>query len=384
MTNDAILAILALPDIPERQLRFLLALGTFTRGKGGWRKAGIRLLASKARLSPTTAAKARAELVKAGTIEFVRGKAGQLSIYRIRLPGITDHLDAESTNNAGTPPDTNNAGTPPDTNNAGTHPSTNPPPARVPTGPISSTRPNAPASANANEGSNTYGSQSSGPNPVRTNDPAGPLGKPGADRRGSAAAGRSGGTGQIDDDDDSETSGAALAPDPRTILRGLLGDLADDKIDFIITRIEGRPNIPDPARYLLDQIGRDNGERFTEWARKLGTPDLDGHAEGAWSRQGDDDDFLDYETRPRRSPGLGQCTACGWWFVVASEGRINRHKGTRSDGSYGTCPGAGQPPVRPVRCTGCGRTGLALASLTGLCSACTRERKQAQAAEGSP
>ena len=64
-------------------------------------------------------------------------------------------------------------------------------------------------------------------------------------------------------------------------------------------------------------------------------------------------------------------------------GLINRHKGTRPDGSYGTCPGARQPPVRPVRCTGpCGRTGLALASLSGLCAACTRERKEAEAEAG--
>lgn len=112
--------------------------------------------------------------------------------------------------------------------------------------------------------------------------------------------------------------------------------------------------------------------------------DLDGHAEGAWSGQPDDDDF-DYETRPRRSPGLGQCAVCGGWFLAVAGGVINRHTGTRPDGSYGTCPGARQPPVRPVRCTGpCGRTGLALASLTGLCSACTRERKEAEAEEWVP
>ncbi len=64
-------------------------------------------------------------------------------------------------------------------------------------------------------------------------------------------------------------------------------------------------------------------------------------------------------------------------------GLIHRHTGTRPDGSYGTCPGARQPPARPVRCTGCGRTGLALASLTGLCAACKRDRKEAEA-EGRP
>ena len=184
MTNDAILAILALPDIPERQLRFLLALATFTRGQHGWRKAGTTLLAAKAGHSPTTAVKARGELVKAGTIEFVRGKGRGLSAYRIRLPAIADHIvgaDDETTNDAGDQPTTNNAGDQPTTKNAGDQqgarnagdqPGTvehQPAPRRPPTGSDLTTSPNAPASGNANEGSSTYGSQSSGRRRPRLN-----------------------------------------------------------------------------------------------------------------------------------------------------------------------------------------------------------------------
>jgi hypothetical protein len=173
VTNDAILAILAL-DIPERQLRFLFALGTFTRGKGGWRQAGMKLLAAKAGgLSPTTAAKARGELVKAGTIEFVRGKGHGLSTYRITLPAIADHLvgaDDESTKNAGDLPSTKNAGGHQMTKNAGDpedqerwrSPDDQPAPRRRPVGHLQTTRPNAPASGNAKHGSYTYGSKDLG------------------------------------------------------------------------------------------------------------------------------------------------------------------------------------------------------------------------------
>ena len=40
MTNYGTCAILALPKMPERRLRFLLALETFTRGEDGRREAG--------------------------------------------------------------------------------------------------------------------------------------------------------------------------------------------------------------------------------------------------------------------------------------------------------------------------------------------------------
>jgi hypothetical protein len=203
VTNEAILAILALPGIPGRQLRFLLALGTFARGEHGWRKAGIRLLASKAGLSPTTAAKARGELAKAGVIEFVRGRGHGLSTYRIRLPGIADYLDADTTN-AGTQPSTKNAGT-----RAGQL-AYQPAPRSVPTGPDLSTSRNAPASGNANEGSSTYGSKPSGPPDP---DPA---------------------------------------RDPRTLLLGL--GIDDRLTDFIIIWLDDHAD--DAFGYLLAIIGR--------------------------------------------------------------------------------------------------------------------------------
>jgi hypothetical protein len=88
MRNDHVRAILAL-RLPDRQTRFLLGLGTFASGEHGWRKAGMSLLAEVAGLSPTTAIKARGELVKAGEVEFTRGKGRTLSTYRVGAYG--DH-----------------------------------------------------------------------------------------------------------------------------------------------------------------------------------------------------------------------------------------------------------------------------------------------------
>ena len=87
MTNFGTRAILALPKMPERRLRLLLALETFTRGEDGWREAGTGLLASTAGLSVNTAARARRELAKSGVIEYGRGDGrGHLSTYRIKVP----------------------------------------------------------------------------------------------------------------------------------------------------------------------------------------------------------------------------------------------------------------------------------------------------------
>jgi hypothetical protein len=92
-TNYGICAILALPKLPERQLRVLLALETFTPGKDGWRTAGPKLLAKTAGLSVNTAIKARDELTGAGTIEYRPGNGrGNLSTYRIKVPNIAGDL----------------------------------------------------------------------------------------------------------------------------------------------------------------------------------------------------------------------------------------------------------------------------------------------------
>ena len=152
MSNEAVLAILALPDprrpddpeggVPERQLRFLLALSTFTR-KDGWREAGIRLLARKANQSPTTAAKARGELIRAELLDYVRGKGRALSRYQIKAPGVDDHLAQESASVAGTQAIASVAGT--QTGTVEYQPAVR----SVPTGPDLSTSPNSSSRANA-------------------------------------------------------------------------------------------------------------------------------------------------------------------------------------------------------------------------------------------
>ena len=87
MTNVGVREILALPKMPERQLRFLIALETFTCGEDGWREAGTELLASAAGLSVNTIVKARGELGASGAIEYRRGNGrGQVSTYRRKVP----------------------------------------------------------------------------------------------------------------------------------------------------------------------------------------------------------------------------------------------------------------------------------------------------------
>jgi hypothetical protein len=96
VTNFGTCAILALPRLPERQLRFLLALETFTRGEDGWRQAGTALLAKTAGLSVNTAVKACGELVASGAIDYHHGSGrGKLSTYRIKVLGIADHLSGQ-------------------------------------------------------------------------------------------------------------------------------------------------------------------------------------------------------------------------------------------------------------------------------------------------
>jgi hypothetical protein len=144
VTNYGTCAILALPRLPERQLRFLLALETFSRGDDGWREAGMKLLAKTAGRSPNTAIKARDELVAAGAIEYRPGNGrGNHSSYRIKVPGIGDHLRGKVPKSAGKVP-----------KNAGYLPS----PERYPNGPRKGTQTgrvkvpkrNAVTSANAN------------------------------------------------------------------------------------------------------------------------------------------------------------------------------------------------------------------------------------------
>lgn len=84
MSNFGVLAILALPKMPERQLRLLLAIETVAAIEGGWRLTTAGLLSDSAGISHNTLASARGELVKAGLLEYrpSRGR-GCKSAYRL-------------------------------------------------------------------------------------------------------------------------------------------------------------------------------------------------------------------------------------------------------------------------------------------------------------
>ena len=275
MTNYGALAILALPKMPERQLRFLLALETVTRGEDGWREIETGVLARQAGLSVTTVVKARAELAAFGRIEYRPGTGpGHPGRYRVRVD--VDKPPA----NAGRVKPTSDAARVKPTSDAGRVNPTNPAPGSLPTGSPKPTTPNAVTSANASIALEPLALESS-----------------------------------------------ALSPAPA----------------------------PAPARETA--------------------ADLDGHAEGALSRQTDDDD--DFETRPERpGPGYGLCPECGDWYAVRlAFGHLTRHYDHAHYGS--TCPGSRQPPAEPVPCTGCGRTGLALTAFEGLCKACRASTRPA-------
>lgn len=93
MTNHGTRVILALPKMPDRQLRLMLALETVTPGSDGWREVGADLLARIANLSPNTAARARDELIKAARIEYKPGSGrGRVSAYRLKAPNGRGYL----------------------------------------------------------------------------------------------------------------------------------------------------------------------------------------------------------------------------------------------------------------------------------------------------
>ena len=153
MTNFGALAILALPKLPERQLRFLLALETVTARDGGWREAETGMLADLAHQSVNTAAKARSELAKAGLIEYRPGTGpGHPGTYRILLEVDKPPKNAARVNppkNAGGDKQPNDAGAVNPPNDAG---AVNPPKQATVSHPIEPqkpTNPNAVTSANA-------------------------------------------------------------------------------------------------------------------------------------------------------------------------------------------------------------------------------------------
>jgi hypothetical protein len=74
--------------------------------------------------------------------------------------------------------------------------------------------------------------------------------------------------------------------------------------------------------------------------------------------------------QPADRPGTGQCPACCRWVSLVGMGLTKPHP----DFDTGQpCPGRGQPPVTPVPCLHCGRTGQRLWSLDGLCKDCRQD-----------
>jgi hypothetical protein len=227
VTNYGTLAVLALPGIPERQLRFLLALETVTAREGGWREIETGVLAAQARQSVRTACKARAETAKAGLIEYRPGTGpGHPGHYRV----LIDDLDKPPKNAARDKPGNDAARVNPGNNAARVNPGKR-----------------APGSL-ANEPR-----KPGNPNAVTSDDPSIALEPLALDTSALREA----------------------ASDPRLILRGLGGlDLTDDEIDLITAELQ--PRHPDLADYLLGQIGKDGGKALTAWIRrKLGRPEPD-------------------------------------------------------------------------------------------------------------
>jgi hypothetical protein len=91
VSNYDVQAVLALPHMPERQLRVLIALATVTPEADGWRKIGGKLLAEKANLHPDTVKTARHELVEAGLLDYEPGNGRRhFSRYRLTVTGTED------------------------------------------------------------------------------------------------------------------------------------------------------------------------------------------------------------------------------------------------------------------------------------------------------
>jgi hypothetical protein len=255
VTNYGTRAILGLPKMPERQLRFLLGLETFTGREDGWREAGTALLASTAGLSVNTAARARVELVKSGAIEYRRGNGrGQVGPYRIKVPSVVVHL---------------------------------PEPGKVPNdaGDLSGPE-KVPNDAGDLSSPERY------PNEPRKGTQTGLKKVP---KRNAATSGNAIGALEPLALESSALPRTPARPDLRMILDGL--DVDDESLmKFIVARIEGNPGIGDPAAYLLGIVGKgeDAVRGFLgQMRRALAAEDVD-----------DDPRPL---PRPDRPPYCGEC-----------------------------------------------------------------------------
>lgn len=201
--------------MPERQLRFLLALETFTRRDDCWREVGTALLASTAGLSVNTTARARGELVKSDAIGYRRGNGrGQVGTYRIKVPINDVHLPEPGK----VPSDTDHLSSPGKVPNNAGHLSE---PGKVPKQPRKGTQPGSEKVPKRNAA--TSGNAIGALEPIALEPSA--LSRAGRDL------------------------GAALAGVGAT----------DDEIDFTIDGIKNSSRVEDPAAYMLGTVAKPGG-----------------------------------------------------------------------------------------------------------------------------
>jgi hypothetical protein len=150
MTNYGSLAILAIrPKPPDRQLRFLIALETVTARDGGWRTIETGVLAAQSGQAVRTASKARAELAKAGRIEYRPGTGpGHPGSYRLLVDVDSPPGSEPGKNAAPVNPGKNAAPVNPGKNAAPVNPGKQAPGSQA-NEPQKPTTPNAVTSANA-------------------------------------------------------------------------------------------------------------------------------------------------------------------------------------------------------------------------------------------
>jgi hypothetical protein len=255
VTNYGALAILALPKMPERQLRVLLALETVTRHEGAWRTIETGALARQAGRAVRTVVKARAELAASGRIEYRPGTGpGHPGSYRLLVD-----VDKPPANAGRVKPTSDAARVKPSTDVASVsrapmlHGSTHAtrPPEPVQLGSQKPTTPNAVTSANASIALEPLALESS----TLPRAPARPR-------------------------------------DPRTLLDGLG---VDERLrEHIIGWMDDR-GVGDPFAYLLAIIGRP--EHDERGLRAF----LDQRRRELADREADDD------PRPPRPPWCGEC-----------------------------------------------------------------------------
>ncbi len=365
MTNFGALAVLALPGIPERQLRVLLALETVTARDGGWRTIETGVLAAQARVSVNTAARARAELAKAGLIEYRPGTGpGHPGGYRLLV-------DVDK------PPKNAGAVNPP--KNAGAVNPPKPAPASHPNEPRKPTTPNAVTSADASIALEPLALEPSAlreaPDPAR--DPRTLLDGLGINERLREHI-----TGWMDDHG---------VRDPFAYLLEITGKPENHEhgIRRFLDRRRRELNACDPdgpGRHSGACRSGDSARCASSWCECACHPkpsaagldghltetriDLNGRAEARPASQGRAA-RLAHAWDDQPGPGYGQCPDCGLWVLVSlGGGRLKPHHGPVHGRE---CPGSRKRPAEPVPCTVCGNSRVVLRS-DGRCTTCIRNR----------